>query len=357
MKKIFLSLLFAGSVLLVNAQKSEVNAAKNAWILIANGGNKPLSETLKLLNDGLAHTDKAIADEKTSQSAEAWGYRALLSSRIALIDTTDLSNSKAKQKIADEAIEKGNALNPKDQDKKNFEDAKSFVEDAVRNRGVLAYKKKDYAMALDAFNEVTKRNPKDTAIYVNAALMAKQINNYPEVIRNYKEAIALNYPESALLYKDMISIYLKDLKDSTAAIAMIQEASGKFPGDNDLIGMETDYYIKKGDIAKSQEMLKKLIEKNPTNPTYNIIMGDIYFKQATDLQEQKNKLDPKKVKEFNELSAKMKAVLNQAIPYYKAAVATDAKNINALENLKSIYFFLDDKANTEVIQKQLDAIK
>lgn len=357
MKKILLSMIFVGVASLANAQKSEVIAAKNAWILIANGGTKTLPESLKMLNDGLAHTDKAIADEKTSKSAEPWTYRALFASRTALIDSLDFANSKAKQKIAEEAIVKANSLNPKEEEKKFLEDARLYIGDAVRNRGVFAYKKKDYAAALDAFNEVTQRNPKDTFMFVNAALMAKQLKNYPEVIRNYKQAIALNHPESATLYKDMITINFQELKDSTAAIALIQEASAKFPGDNDLIGMETNYYMKKGDVAKSQEMIKKLIEKNPNNAAYQIAMGDIYFKQATDIQEQRNKVDVKKVKEFNDLGAKMKLVLDQALPYYKAAVAIDPKNEDALEKLKSIYFFKDDKVNTEAIQKQIDAIK
>jgi tetratricopeptide (TPR) repeat protein len=367
MKKILLSILFVGVASLANAQKSEVNAAKNAWILIANGGTKTLPESLKMLNDGLAHTDKAVADEKTSKLAEAWAYRALFASRTAQIDSLDLANSKAKQKIAEEAIAKAKSLNPKEEEKKFLDDASGFIEDAVRNRGVFAYKKKDYATALDAFNEYTTRNPKDTNMFVNAALMAKQLKNYPEVARNYKAAIGLNYPDAALLYKDLINIYLTEVKDSTAAIALIQEASAKYPGDNDLLGMETNYWIKKGDVAKSQEMIKKLIEKNPNSPDYQIAMADIFFKQANDFQDTRNKLateleankgkvDVKKKKEFDDLGAKMRGILDQAIPYYKAAAALDPKSGYALDKLKSIYNFKNDKENEAAVQKQLDAL-
>jgi hypothetical protein len=368
MKKILLSILFVGVASLANAQKSEVTAAKNAWILIANGGNKTLPESLKMLNDGLAHTDKAIADEKTSKLAEPWAYRALFASRAAQIDSLDLANSKAKQKIAEEAIAKAKTLGPKGDEIKFLEDASGFIEDAVRNRGVFAYRKKDFVTALEGFNEYTARNPKDTNMFVNAAVIAKQIKNYPEVARNYKAAIALGYPDAALLYKDLINIYLVDVKDSTTAIALIQEASAKFPGDNDLLGMETNYWVKKGDIAKSQEMIKKLIEKNPDNPDYQVAMGDIYFRQANDLQDVRNKLateleanktkvDVKKKKEFDDLGAKMKSILDQALPYYKSAVATDSKNKYALDKLQSIYYFKNDKVNEDAIKKQLDALK
>ncbi|WP_285058314.1 tetratricopeptide repeat protein [Pedobacter ginsengisoli] len=367
MKKILLSILFVGVASLANAQKSEVNAAKNAWILISNSGTKTLPESLKMLNDGLAHTDKAIADEKTSKSAEAWTYRALFASRTAQIDSLDLANSKAKQKIAEEAITKAKSLNPKEEEKKFLEDASGFIEDAVRNRGVFAYKKKDFATALESFNEYTARNPKDTNMFVNAALMAKQLKNYPEVARNYKAAIALNYPDAALLYKDLINIYLSEVKDSTTAIAIIQEASAKYPNDNDLLGMETNYWLKKGDATKSQEMIKKLIEKNPDNPDYQIAMGDIFFKQANDFQDARNelateleanktKVDVKKKKEFDDLGTKMKGILDQAIPYYKAAAELDKKSGYALDKLRSIYNFKNDKVNEAAVQKQLDAL-
>jgi predicted Zn-dependent protease len=357
MKKILLVLLCAGVATVANAQKSEVTAAKSSWVLLANSGAKPLPETLKLIEDGLAHTDKAIAHEKSKDMPEAWSYRALLASRAALIDTLDFANSKAKQVIAEEAIEKATTLDKKGEEKENIQNAKLNVDDAVRNRGVFAYRKKDLPTALESFNEVTKRNPQDTFMFVNAAVIARELKNYPEVARNYKAAIALNHPESNILYKDLISIQFRELKDSTAAIALIQEASAKFPDDSDLIGMETDYYMKKGDLAKSQAMLTKLIEKNPTNDTYQVIMGDTYFKQATDIQDKRNKVDPKKVKEFNELGAQMKTLLDKSLPYYKAAIAINPKNEIALDKLKSIYFFKDDKTNLDAIQKQIDALK
>jgi len=368
MKKVLLSILFVGVASLANAQRSEVAAAKTAWILISNAGQKTLPDNLKMLNDGLAHTDKAVADEKTSKLAETWAYRALFASRIAQIDSLDLANSKAKQKIGEEAIAKANTLNPKEEEKKFLTQATEFIEDAVRNRGVFAYKKKDYATALEGFNEYTAKNPTDTNMFVNAALMAKQLKNYPEVSRNYKAAIALNYPDAALLYKDLINIYMTEVKDSTTGIALIQEASAKFPADNDLLGMETNYWLKKGDPAKSREMILKLIEKNPDNADYQIAMGDIYFKEANDFQDSRNKLateleanktkvDVKKKKAFDDLGVKMKGLLDQSIPYYKAAAAlTPNKNGYALDKLRSIYNFKNDKVNEAAIQKQLDAL-
>lgn len=357
MKKVLLGILFVGVTSFANAQKSEISEAKKAWNLLGITTGKTLADHLKALNDGLAHTDLAIAHEKSKDLPDAWSYRALFASRIALVDSVDLNNAKAKQKIAEEAIAKTQELDKKGAEKENIDQAKVNVENAVRNRAIYAYKKKDFAAALEAFNEITTKNPNDTSMYVNAGVTAKELQNYPEVIRNFKKAIELNYPDSKVLYSEIVNITLDKLKDTVAGLVLIKEAAAKYPDDAYFIGLETDHYIKTGDIAKSQEMLTKLIAKDPKNPTYHYLMGDTYYKQALAIQTQRNALDVKKTKEFNELGVKMTKFIDQSIPYYKAALELDPKHVNALENLKIIYLFKDDKVNYEAINKRLEALK
>ncbi len=357
MKKVLLGILFVGVTSFANAQKSEISEAKKAWNLLGITTGKTLADHLKALNGGLAHTDLAIAHEKSKDLPDAWSYRALFASRIALVDSVDLNNAKAKQKIAEEAIAKAQELDKKGGEKENIDQAKVNVENAVRNRAIYAYKKKDFAAALEAFNEITTKNPKDTSMFVNAGVTAKELQNYPEVIRNFKKAIELNYPDSKVLYSEIVNITFDKLKDSVTGLALIKEAAAKFPDDSYFIGLETDHYIKTGDIAKSQEMLSKLIAKDPKNATYQYLMGDTYYKQALAIQTQRNALDVKKTKEFNELGVKMTKFIDQSIPYYKAALELDPKNVNALENLKVIYLFKDDKVNYELINKRLEALK
>lgn len=357
MKKVLLGILFASVTSFANAQKSEISEAKKAWNLLAITTGKTLADHLKSLNGGLAHTDLAIAHEKSKDLPEAWTYRALFASRIALVDSVDLNNAKAKQKLAEEAIAKAQALDTKGAEKENLDQAKFNVENAVRNRAIYAYQKKDFATALDAFNEITTRNPTDTSMYVNAGVTAKELKNYPEVLRNFKKAIELNYPDAKVLYSEIVSITLDKLKDSVAALALIKEAAAKYPDDSYFIGLETDHYIKSGDIAKSQEMLTKLIAKDAKNPIYHYLLGDTYYKQALAIQTQRNALDVKKTKEFNDLGVKMTKFIDQSIPFYKAALELDPKHESSLENLKIIYLFKDDKVNYELINKRLEALK
>jgi len=382
MKKVLLSMIFASTALLANAQKAEVEAAKKSWMDYANSQNavkidlgvlaskmkvsdkkkeepekpKPtLAEDLALLNAGFGHTDLAIAHEKTKELPTTWAIRALIASRIALIDTADIQNSIAKQQIATEAITKAEALNVK-KDKaveNDVKDAKDFVDNALSNRGMIAYKKKDYATAYTSFNAMTLKNPQDTSMFVNAGLVARLSEKYPEAVASYRKAIDLGFKDSYSLYSQIIDITGTNLKDSAKYLEVLNEASAKYPDSTAFIGRITDYYTKKGDVAKSQEMLKKLAEKDPKNAVYQYYIGETYFKQALTLQEKRNGIDQKKKKEYDDMSAKMMSNIDQALPYYKKALELDPKYADAVDKLKSIYGFKNDTPNYEAMSKLL----
>jgi tetratricopeptide (TPR) repeat protein len=357
MKKILLSMLFVGVATLANAQKSEVAEAKKAWDVYSLTGIKStFDKSMLALNNGLKHTDNAIANEKSKVMPDAWSYRALFASAIAYTDSVNVDNAVAKQKIAVDAIAQARSLDTKGEQKQNIQDAEINIRNAVNSRAIRAYNKKDYANALTLFNEIIALNPTDTAMYINAGVTAKLIQNYPEAIKNFKKVISFNVPETKNFYAETISMTLVNLKDTTAGLALLKEAIAKYPDDADFVGTETDIYIAKGDIAKSQEALQKLITKDASKAIYQYLMGDTYYKQALALQLDRNKLDAKKTKEFDAITAKMVAFIDQSLPYYKKALDLDPKYVPALETLKQIYGFKNDSANFNDIKKRLDAI-
>jgi tetratricopeptide (TPR) repeat protein len=413
MKKLLLSILFVGVATLANAQKSEIAEAKRLWGIFQfsmsqdpdapkrpmqrpqGGPPGPASENLvngKLdskvgktkaptgggdrssgntaapaktsflerqiasLNAGMSHADKAIANEKTKEVAEAWVYKALFSSSIALVDTLNIQNASTNQKAAEEAIVKAKALDTKGDEKDNILIAETNILNSIRVRGKNAFDKKDFATAYKSFLELIGKNPQDTSMYVNLGVTAKELKNYPDAIVHFKKAISLNSPESKILYYDVINMTLVNVKDTVAGLALTQEAIKKYPDDVDLIGIQTDLYITKGDIAKSQESLTQLIAKNPKNPLYQYLMGDTYYKQALGIQKQRAALDTKKVKEFDALTAKMTLLINQAIPFYEKSLEINPVFVPALEVLKQVYGFKGDTAKFNDAKKRLDAI-
>ncbi|CAH0143731.1 Beta-barrel assembly-enhancing protease [Pedobacter sp. Bi27] len=359
MKRVFLSIVLAGAVSSAFAQKSEVTAAKNDWGLFqltSSSASTPLAKKLEALAKGLAHTDKAIADEKSKVMPEAWSYRALFASSAAILDSTSTANADANLKIAQDAVVEAKKLDTKGSEKDNINLAETNISNAVRNGGVIAYNKKDYKTAYQKFVAATVINPNDTAMYLNAGIAARLSEDYPNMISQFKKVISLNSPQSKDLYSEIISTTLAKQKDTTAALAVIKEASAKFPENTDWIKTETQIYIDRGDAAKSEQMLVALAAKEPNNPNYQVLLGNIYFSQALKLQADRNKIDPKKVKEFNEVTGKMNALLDKSLPFYKKALEVDAKNQGALETLKTIYAFRNDTKNYEDIKKRLDAL-
>ncbi len=359
MKKVFLSMLLVGVATVATAQKSEVAEAKKAWgifQLMANG-KQPLNKTLEALNKGLTHTDLAIANEKSKVMPEAWSYRALFASSIAVTDTLNLQNSEAKQKIAIEALAKAKQLDTKDNEKENYKTAEMNIANAVKVRAFTAYNKNDYATALKYFNEATAMNPTDTSMYLNAGIMARNVKNYPEAITNFKKLISFNVPNAKDLYAEIINMSLAEVKDTVTALALLQEASAKFPDAENFIQIETQLYINKGDIVKSEMMLDKLIAKDPKNAIYQYLKGDIYYTQAVTIQEKKNKLDNKKIKEANALTAQITALLDKALPFYLKSTELDPKSASALEALKRIYAFKGETPKYNEVQKKIDALK
>jgi len=359
MKKIFLGIMLAGAASTAFAQKSEVAEAKKVWnvtqFLLQNQAG-PLEKKLESINTGLAHTEKAIADEKSKVMPEAWSYRALFASTAALLDTVNTANANTNLKIAQDALAEAKKLDTKGAEKDNIALAETNVTNAVRNGGVLAYNKKDYKTAYEKFVAATVINPQDTAMYLNAGIAARNIEDYPGMITQFKKVIALNSPQSKDLYSEIISTALAKQKDTTAALAVIKEATAKFPDNTDWIKTETQIYIDRGDAAKSEQMLVALAAKEPTNPNYQVLLGNIYFSQALKLQNDRNKIDSKKVKEFNDVTTKMNAMLDKALPFYQKALELDSKNQGALETLKTIYAFRNDTKNYEDIKKRLDAL-
>ena len=359
MKRVILSIILAGVTSFAFAQKSEVADAKKAWGLFQLTGqtaSTPLAKKLETLSAALAHTDKAIADEKSKIMPEAWSYRALLSSSVALIDTVNAQNADANLKIATDAVEQAKKLDTKGAEKDNIALAETNIANAVRNAGIVAYNRKDFKTAYTKFVQATTINPADTSMYLNAGIAARSIEDYPGTVQQFKKVISLNSPQSKQLYGEIIDITLKQQKDTTAGLALIKEATAKFPDEPSFIKTETQIYIDRGDAAKSEQMLNTLATTEPNNATYQVLLGNIYFSQALKLQNDRNKIDAKKVKEFNEVTAKMTGLLDKSLPYYKKALDIDPKNESALDTLKTIYAFKNDTKNYDEIKKRIDAL-
>lgn len=358
MKKILLSILFAGVATFASAQKSEVAAAKKAWSMfqLLSSTKAPLEKQMTTLKNGVSNTNKAMEDEKTKDLPEMWALRAVLASSVAVLDTVNADVSIKFQNIAENSIKKAVALDKDKKETSNIETAQLNVTNAIKNRAFTAYNRKDFESAFKYFSEIATKEPQDTGMVLNAGLMAKTLKKYPETMDYYKKVIALNSPLSEGLYGEMIEMAYSNLKDTAQALTLIKEAAAKFPNSDEFIKQEAQYYITKGDIAKSEEMLDKLLAKEPDNHVFQYLKGDVYYKQALGYQEEKNKLDSKKVKEAEVLSKKVAEYVDKALPFYEKSAQLNPKYAPALETLKQIYAFKNDTKKYDAVKKQLEGL-
>ncbi|RZK21142.1 MAG: tetratricopeptide repeat protein [Flavobacterium sp.] len=195
-------------------------------------------------------------------------------------------------------------------------------------------------------------NPQDTAMYGNVAYMAKETKNYPAAIENYKKAIAMNSPESNAYYSEIFRINMEQ-KDTTAAIATLQQASAKYPDEAFFISNEADIYYRQGNVVKADALLDKLLAKDPKNPAYIRIKADTYFNQAFEAQETVRKLeDAKKYKEADAMLKKKSDMLGKALPLYLSLETMDPKNSEVVRMIKQVYFGLGNNEKTEEYSKK-----
>ncbi len=372
MKKIFLSLLFVGALTAsTQAQKSEVTEAKRLWTIFQISAQQgaspaapgspasklsPADRQIASIKEGILHTEKAIAHDKTKENPEAWAYHSLFTSSFAFIDSLNQENSLKYQKIAENAISKTESLDKEGTFKDEIENSKLNIRNAIVLRALKAYNAEDFEKAYNHFSDVLRFTPNDTTMYMNLGLIAKMGKKYPQAIENYKKYVSFGPADASDYYVEMINISTELMKDTAQALNIVKEGLAKYPEDPGIISAETDIYIASGDIEKSQTSLSKLIAKDGNKALYHFLMGETYYKQALNMQAERNKIDSKKVKEYEAVTAKMAQLIDKALPFYKRALELDPKFEPTLEMLKQIYGFKNDVDNFNDIKKKIDTL-
>ena len=357
MRKLILSVLFATTLSFAFAQKSEISEAKKGWNTFqVVGRNLPLDKKISSLKESLAHATTATQNEKTKDSPEAWAYEALLSSSIAVSDTLDDANADANVKVAENAVAEAKKLDTNGEFKDLITSADENIVIAVKNAAFIAYGKKDFKRAYDNFYKAQVINPNDTAMVLNSSLLARSLENYPKAIELSKRLLALGNTQGEGIYTDIVNMQLKNLKDTTAGLATLQEAMVKYPANVNFITNETDIYIKRGEIDKAEKSLLTLVEREPGNALFQAALGNVYLQQAYAKQNDLTNIDQQKNKAgYTKAKAERDALVDKAMPYYVKSVELDPKNLTALSGLKTIYFFKNDTKNYEETKKKIEA--
>ena len=214
--RFFLLFILTSSFITVSAQKSQVQLAQNSvgklQVSIAN--KEDVKKQLALIGEGIKAIEVAQNDKKTKNWPETWAIKSYLSSYIAIIDD-NTSNADKYYDLANEALKKATELD-KYQDNSGLIKASNYnINIKKQTDGNKAYQQNDFATAFDLLKQVSDFLPTDTALAVNVALCAQNIQSYDEAL-NYFIRAKENGVKNPVVFQTIANIYASKFESELA---------------------------------------------------------------------------------------------------------------------------------------------
>lgn len=375
MKKIKLLLLILMCAGSLNAQKAKV---QTAWNYLK----------YDQLNKAKEAIDEAAANEQSMGMEKTWYYRGLIYQAMHKHEKYGNLDPNSLQKAYD-YYQKSLEINPKSDYTEDINQRKTVIASQLFALGVDQYNAKNYAAALEAFENILKMAPGDTLATLNASYSAEKSGNKEKARQYYLQLIDMNYNDSKI-YVFLSNIY-KAESDTAKALTVIQNGRQRFPNDNNLIIEELNFYLfsgknkeaieplnlaiskdsknanlffargsiydKLGDTGKAKTDYSKAIELKPDyfDAYYNL--GAMYFNQGAELANKANAIAPSKIKEYDAAKAKADTKFKEAQPFLEKAYELNSKDVSTLTSLKQLYARTGELKKAEEMKKALEEIK
>ncbi len=369
MKKLYFlaSLLFV--TVLVQAQGGKVSSAMT--------NIKPEYYELDKAQESI---DAAILHEKTKGKAKTWKVRGQV--YLAIGQTEDENFKKLSDnplQISLESFEKCQDLDIKHKYDKEIKIHLLTLSSAFFNQGGAYYQENNFAKSFKCFessylvSKMLDSTTIDTVAVFNAATTANKAQMYPEAVKYYK--IAADYKYNGASTYVSIAYVQREMGDTAAFLATLQEGVGEFPEDNYAIILELiNYYLLNDQAEEALKYLEQALVKDPQNHTLHFAkgtlfdkMGDfeqskacyekaveikpdyfdayynlgaLFFNKGREMLIAANDIPPSKPKEYDAAVKESFKEFEKALPYLeKAHEITPGEESTSL-TLKEIYFKL-----------------
>ncbi len=379
MKKLFLLSILSGTMVSLTAQKAKVQSASNY-----------------LKYDELDKAKEAIdlasehADTKTL--GKTWFYKGKV--YLALLNTKEekfkaLAPNAAE--VAYNAFLKAFELNDKKVSKTDLNNNFAQLINPVFNKGIEAFKAKDYKVAGSLFEKTTMINQKlgltDTLSIYNTGLSYANAGENAKAEISYKKCLDLGYGGDKM-FTTMADLMVKDGKKDAAVEFLKNEGLKKYPNNQNILNYVFSIYLNDNDFDGALASVNSSLENEPNNAVFHYNKGFLLDQKkapANEVLESYQKaieLDPNyfdayynagalyfnnganKIKERNELplneAKKAKTLENQAMEDFKKALPflEKAHHINpsdkpTLKSLKELYVRLNMNDKVKEINDKL----
>ena len=260
------------------------------------------------------------------------------------------------------------------------------IKDAYINDAVNAYRVKDMAKASDLFlgaKAVSVLPPSsgvDFEVAYNAAFTAMMVKNYDRAedllkccleggyhsdgnvyanladcaiakadttaAKNYLASGLTSFPNNPAILTNLINLYLQTNEDPEKIVELLDEAKKMLPDNPSLYFVEGNIYTKIKSYDKAVNAYQKGLEVDANYDMCYYGLANVSVEKAKDLEAEREALDLRNYRKYDELTDKLNEVYAEAIPSFEKCyeVSKDAqvKSV-AATYLKQLTFLLRNK--------------
>ncbi|GGF08181.1 tetratricopeptide repeat protein [Hymenobacter cavernae] len=385
MKKIILTLAAAAALHTASAQNSAVT-------------NAQLFEKQGTLDKARTEIDKAITNEKTSGKAKTWYtrgeiYEGIANSPIYKKLVADVDPNK----VASDSYKKAVELEGKDsefgkQAVAKLEGLNKNAYGLALNAGVESYNAKNFDEAIKSYRQAQAYMPQDTTAYVYAAYAAEGKQDYTTAKEEYNKLLAIpGYKASAQTYERLLQIARQEKNDAEAT-KVLQQALQAYPNRKSFVLEDLNHLISSGQDKQAIDKLNHAIELDPQNSNLYTVRGSVYDKlkqpdQALASYQKAVEIEPKNFdaqfnvgvyyfnkgadifKAVNKMNlatyqkqgktkeAEAKKYVQQAIPYFEAALQANPNDRATMSALQKAYTQTGRTADAEKMNTKMNSAK
>lgn len=366
-----------------------------------------INKALKSLQEGQLAEAKEMIDaattyEKTMDDGKTWYYRGLI---YAAIDTT--SNTAVKSladdpfKTAMESFAKADQMakagseyfttDPNNVIPVTKTQQINQLANFYLNRGAALYQSDSLSDALKNFEKTQQILPDDTIAYFYAGFVANAMEEHDVAIQNFRKYIEKG-GKSSDAYSLMINTYSGPKDDKEKALEVSREAKEKFPENSEFAKVEIGLLIELEKIDEAKKGLEQAVVREPGNKTYHFYLGyvnsklekweeakksfeqalkldpsyfdaqyylaQVYLIDASKIQDQLKSLgisaaDKKKAAELDKVLVEKYKI---ALPHWEKAEKLSPNDLDVLDRLRTIYYYLGDDANEKRVAAKLKTL-
>jgi tetratricopeptide (TPR) repeat protein len=260
-----------------SAQKSQILIARNAvGKLQASIANKEDDKKqLAIITEGLKSTESAEKDSKTKNWAETWSIKSYLYSYASIIET-DKTNSDKYYDMAVDAVKQAKGLDKYDDNAGLIKATNYNILLKKQDKGNEAYFNNDFKDAYANLKEVSDNFPADTALALNTAICALNIQSYDESLNYFKRAKD-NGIRNASVYQKMAQMYAVK-SDYETAIRTLEDGLVLNPFNHFLTNDYINLLLDTENYDKAQSLLEGNLKVEKGNKLLYFLYG--YLQQA-----------------------------------------------------------------------------